>query len=331
MTKTLSKRVTKDPSAWSFVSGKIAAMESELLPRSFFEAVIKSPSRSDARAALGKSPYRVLFPDDKSLDNISAILDQKSKEVRGEIFALCPAHPIENFFGIPSRFRTFRTLFNQASKQSSAQPADLDKLFPIFAVEDAYADGLQEHRDMILRKNPPQAATPLERSLYLDSAACSLMRVVADYVPEDLVKRYMTDRSLLSAWSGIFRQRWSGVPADTIKNWFVYDNSLDLSASILAQENEPKAEIAKRLSVQSSTLLDTMDANRIRQDIDAASSDILRETVLQCRMVPFGAERVLSYLVANEVEMVNLELALSSVANNIDRDVTISRLRREYA
>ncbi|MCD7895800.1 MAG: V-type ATPase subunit, partial [Planctomycetaceae bacterium] len=146
------------------MSGKIAALESELLPRSFFEAVLKAPDRSEARTALGKSPYRVLFPDDKSLDNISAILDQRAKEVRAEIFSLCPPHPLENYFDIGSRFRTFRTLFNQASKQANANPADLDALFPVFAVEPEFADGLREHRDMLYRKNPPQQATPLERS-----------------------------------------------------------------------------------------------------------------------------------------------------------------------
>ena len=133
-------------------------------------------------------------------------------------------------------------MFNKACKQTNPPAAELDALFPVFAVEEAYAGGLREHRDMLLRKSPPQLATPLERSLYLDSAACSLMRVVDDYVPEKLVREYMIDRSLLTAWSGIFRLRWSGVTADMIRAWFVYDKSTDLGASIIAMENEPKAE-----------------------------------------------------------------------------------------
>ena len=330
MAKTLSQKISKRSTAWSFVSGKIAALESELLPRSFFEAILKSSTRADARAALGKSGYRVLFPDDKSLDASSAILDQKAKESRAEVFALCPPHPLENFFGIGSRFRTFRTLFNQMSK-GNPQVAELDSLFPVFAVEDAYADGLREHRDMLSRKNPPQQATPMERSLYLDSAACSLMRVVAEFAPEKLVREYMADRAVLTAWSGIFRSRWNGVSADMIRNWFIFDNSRELASSILAMEHEPKAEIAQRLSSRSAAILEGVDMQRIKTDIDGAASDVLRETVLACRMVSFGAERVLSYLVANEVEMVNLELCLSAVANGIDRDVTLSRLRREYA
>lgn len=331
MTKTLTRKITKNPAAWGFVSGKIAALESELLPRSFFEGILKSSFASEARTALGKSVYRTLFQDDKSLDASSTIIEAKAKEMRAELFKLCPPHPLENYFDLGARFRSFRTLFNRMCQQANPQAADLDALFPVFAVEPAFAEALVEHRNMLWRKSPPQAATPMERSLYLDSAACSLMRVVADYAPETLVRQYMADRAVLTAWSSVFRARWNGVAADMIRNWFIYENSQDLAASILAAENEPKAEITKRLSVRSSAVLEAMDLARIRSDIDSAASDILRETVLACRMVACGAERALSYLVAIEVELVNLELCLSTVANGIDRDVTASRLRREYA
>lgn len=329
--KPLSREIETRPAAWSFISGKVAALEAELLPRAFFEGILKSTSRADARSALGKSVYRTLFPDDRSLDQVSPAIDAKGQEIRAELFKLCPPHPLENFFGIASRFRTFRTLFNQMSKQSNPQVQELDALFPVFAVEPAFADALVEHRNLLGRKNAPQTATPMERSLYLDSAACSLMRVVADYAPERLVRQYMADRAVLTAWAGIFRARWNGVSAEMIRSWFIHEDSPDLASAILAAENEPKAEVAKRLSVRSSAALDALDAARIKADIDSAAADVLRETVLDCRRVSFGAERALSYLVAIEAELVNLDLSLSSVANNIDRQITASRLRREYA
>ena len=331
MSTSLISKITKRPAAWSFVSGKIAALEAELLPRSFFDQLLKSPTRADARSALGKSPYRILFPDDKALDNSSAIIDAKAKEIRAEIFALSPPHPMENYFGIGNRFRTFRTLFNQFSRQANPAVGDLDVLFTAFAVEPEFAAKLEEHRNLLSRKNTPQAAAPVERSLYLDSAACSLMKIVGEYAPEPLVRDYMFDRSLLTAWSGIFRSRWNGVPPDVIRTWYMYDNSNDLASSILASEHEPKAEISRRLSVRSAAALESIDMTRIKLDIDSAASDVLRDTVSACRMVSFGAERALSYLVAIEVELINIELCLSTIANCIDRDVTASRLRREYA
>ncbi|MDR0362352.1 MAG: hypothetical protein LBJ46_06680 [Planctomycetota bacterium] len=328
---TLSTKITRRPAAWTFISGKIAALESELPPRSFFDAILKSENAAEVRSALGKSSYRSLFPDDKSLANVSAIMDAKGKEVRADLFKLCPPHPLENYFGIGSRFRSFRTLFTRLSAQQSVPAGDLDALFPVFAVESEYADRMTGHRRMLNRKYPPQQAMPMERSLYLDSAACTLMGIVGESVPEEPARRYMLDRAVLTAWSGIFRARWNGVSADMIRSWFVFGRNAEFTAEVLATENDPKQAVSGRLSSQSAASLETLDPARIRADIDSASADVLRGTVLDCRRVPFGAERALSYLVAIEVELVNLELCLSAVANNIDRAVTASRLRREYA
>lgn len=320
-----------DIAPWTFVCGRVSALESELLPRSFFETLLKCRDRGEVRSALGKSAYRILFPDDKSIDASSAILDARGKEIRAEIFKACPPHPLVNFFGIGDRFRTFRTLFNQACKQSNPPAAELENLFNLFQVEPEYSIGLREHRAMLSRPNPPQAATPLERSLYLDSAATSLMSAVAASTPEPLSRQYMHDRALLSAWSGIFRSRWNGVPAETIRRWFVFENSHDLATAVLAMENDPRAVIGARLSTRPATAMESVDVARIKADIDSVSSDVLRDSVLECRLTPFGADKVVAYLVAINVELVNLELCLSAVANDIDRETTLSRLRREYA
>ena len=316
---------------WNFVSGKVAAQESELLPRSFFEAILKAPNAAEARAALGKSFYRVLFPDDASLTRASAILDARAKEARAELFSLCPRHQLENYFGIGGRFRSFRTLFNSRARETNPQVLELDALFAVFAVEPAFADRMITHRQMLGSKSSPQAASPMERSLYLDSAACTLMRIVAESVSEPLVRQYMSDRAILSAWSGIFRARWNGVEPEMIRDWFIFDGGSEFATSILAVDNEPRAVVGGRLSMTSATALEMLDGARIKADIDAASADVLRETVLSCRRKSFGPERPLSYLVALEAEMANLELCLVTVANGIDRAVTASRLRREYA
>ncbi|MCL2001753.1 MAG: hypothetical protein FWG74_09980 [Planctomycetes bacterium] len=331
MTTTQNRTTKANPNAWSFVCGRMAALESELLPRSFFETLLKCGNRAEARSVLGKSNYRILFPDDKSLDSVSSILDAKTKEMKADFFKSCPPHPLLSFFDIGYRFRTFRTLFNQACRQSNPPVAELENLFGLFEIEPKYANGLREHRCMLSRSNPPQTASSMERSLFLDSVACSFMSVLSEDTPESLVKRYMRDRAVLSAWSGIFRLRWNGVPAEMIRRWFIFENSFDLAASILATENDPKATVIARLSTQSAMIMESVDVQRIKIDIDSVSSDVLRDMVLTCRMVPFGAERAMSYLLAAEVELVNLELCLSAIGNGIDRDITLSRLRREYA
>lgn len=315
---------------WSFVSGKVVSLEAELLPRAFFDSVVKSRSRADARSALGKSAYRSLFVDDKSLDSASSILAAHGKEVKSEIFKLCPQHPLENFCRINDRFRTFRTLFSQMSKAGSQGRGDLDSLFGEFAVEPKYADKLEEHRNALVRKNTGNVGA-VERSLCLDSAACTIMRTVAQSVPERLVREYMIDKSLLAAWSSIYRSRANGASADVVKAWFLYDGSTEFASAMMASENDPRQLICARLTPRSSAILENIDPHRIKADIDSVAADVLRDTVLACRLCPVGPEKVLAYIVAVETELVNLELALSAVANDLDRDTALSRLRREYA
>lgn len=324
-------KTTSDPVAWNFAGGKISALEAELLPRAFFEGLLKCRDRAEARGTLGKTVYRSYFHDDKSLDDASAVVDARFKEIKTDVFRTCPPHPLINFFGIWDRHRSFRTLFNQACKNAHPPAAEMENLFSLFALDSAYNVGLREHLNMLSQSNSPQTATPLERSLYLDSAAASLMAATAESTPEPLARHYMRDCALLTAWSAIFRLRWSGVPADVIRKWYVFENSTMLAASILATESDPHAAIHGKLSPISAMVLERMDIGGIRRDIDAAAAEILRDTVLQCRLGRGGPERVLAYLVAIQTEMVNLALCLSAIANDIDRDVALSRLRREYA
>ncbi|MDR3210719.1 MAG: V-type ATPase subunit [Planctomycetota bacterium] len=326
-----SIRPVRRPAAWTFVSGKVATLESELLPRSFFSSVLAADDRAGARAALGKAVYRPFFPDDNSLSSASSILDARLKEVRAEIFRLSPPHLLENYFGIAERFRSFRTLFNRLSKQTNPSLGDLEELFPLFAGGAELADSLGEHRRMLGRKTSPQAVSPMERSLYLDSAACTLMLAVAKRMPERLARAYMSDRAILTAWGGILRVRHNGASEEMVRNWYVLGSGGEFAQSVLAAENDPRSAVYRRLSTTTAAALERADAARLKADVDAVAVDSLHDIVLACRQVPFGAERALSYLVAIEVELVNLELSLGAVVNAIDRPTTILRLRREYA
>ena len=323
--------ICRSPAAWGFLCGKIAVLEADLLSRPFFEGILGCSNNAEVRAAMGKSQYSILFPDDKSVSSFNSIIESHAAARRSELFKLCPPYPMENLFTLTARFRSFRTLFNRASSQNNPNVENLDALFPVFTIDGGYATAMTTHRSMLLRKNAPQIASAVERSLYLDSAACTLIKLIGESCPESLVRQYIRDRAILAAWSGIFRARWNGVPADLVRHWFVFGESSEFAVAVTAAENDVKAVVSPRISASASAYLENLDPARIKADIDAAAVDALRETILSCRRVPFGAERALSYLVSLEVELVNLELCLSAVANGIDRKTAASRLRREYA
>lgn len=315
--------------AWGFVCGRIAAREAELQPRAFFDGLLRAQNAADIRQALGKTVYRPLFAHDDAVRDAATILTAYFAEARGDILSLCPPHPIKAYFELSARYRSFRTLFNQRAKQ--AHPDELEALFRALADDEAYARALAEHRAMVFRKDAPQQAGPLERSLYLDSVACTLIDLFAQATPEPLARRFLHDRAVLAAWAAILRARWSQAPAETVRTWFVFGDDRSMASAFLAGEAHPAQAVASFVSAEAGRALAAMDPAHVRADVDAASANALRDTVLACRLVTAGAERVLSYLVALEAEAVNLQLCVTAVMNDMDREQVAARLRKEYA
>lgn len=324
-------RYRKQPSAWCFVSGKIAALEPEILTRAFFEEILRCHDLSAARSVLAKSGYRSLFPDDQSVAESGRILDSYGMQARAEILKLCPAHPVENYFSLLSRYRTFRILFGRLAARHNAPADEFADALAVFADHPGYAAVLAEHQRMVYRTPSPQASSALERSLYLDSVACTLMMVVGQSAQEKLSRAYLCDRAVLAAWSALRRSKANGVDGELARKWFVFGQDTVFAAEVLAAEPDPRSAVLSRLSTPTAAALAAADVNRMRQDIDAVCADALRDLLVSCRRTPFGPERVVSYLAAQETEIVNLELSLGAVANDINRDVALSRLRREHA
>lgn len=333
MMDSLARRIPVDrrPGAWGFVCGQIAALESELSPRAFFDGLLRANGPAELRQAFGKSAYRPLFNSDEAVKNAGPVLDAHFAAARGEILSRSPEHPIKDYFELGARYRSFRTLFNQRGARAGSDADELEALFRDLARQPVYAEALVEHRALVFRKESPQAAGALERSLYLDSVACTLMGLISEATPEPLAKRFLADRAVLAAWSAVMRARWNGAPADGIRKWFVFGQDRSLASSLLAGENHPALAVSPFLSAETGRTLSGLEPSRVRADIDAVSADALRDTVSACRTVTSGAERVLSYLVSLEVEAVNLQLCVAAVVNEMERGPVAERLRREYA
>lgn len=318
--------------SWGFVSGKVSAQEAELLPRSFFEGILRCRDLNEARQALGKTVYRSLFASDETIRDFSEVLNTYADSHAAEIFSLSPPHPLSLAWGLLTRYRTFRTLFNQLAGQNNPVLADLERTFAILTGDETLQKAMKEHLNCLARRESPQTANAVERSLFLDSAACTVLDLLKTYAKEPLIATYLHDRALLSAWSAILRARWNGVPADSLKRWFIFGDDTTFAAEVCASEHNPAAVVRSRLkSPSASSVIDQTDSSVLRNDVDAIVAEAMRDTIWSCRQVSFGPEKVLSHLCAVEVEVINLQLSLSAVALGIDRKVVTARLRREYA
>jgi vacuolar-type H+-ATPase subunit C/Vma6 len=325
-----SKSVSR--SEWGYISGRLSVLETLLLGRSFFEGLLKARDLSEVRSAMAKTPYRTVFTTDEAIRNYHAVLDKYSEAIISDIYSNSPPHVLKSFFDVLSRYPVFRGIFLRAAARG-ASLSEIDSSFDTLALTEAEQEALLRHRSMLRDREAPQNADPVARSLFLDSVVCTLRLSQAGAAKEEQVSHLLRDIAVLKCWSAILRSRWNGTSSEVIRRWFTLPDivgDLVKDAAALAESN-PAGALTDRISEHALLVVKEVGHERIRRNVDAVAGEAIREGALQCRMVSYGPERVLGYVIAFHVEQENLRLALSSAVSRVAPQIVSERLRREYA
>jgi vacuolar-type H+-ATPase subunit C/Vma6 len=317
---------------WGYISGRLSVLETLLLSRSFFEGILKAHDLSEVRSALAKTPYRAVFTTDEAIRNYHAVLDKYSEAIISDIYGNSPPHVLKSFFDIMSRYPVFRGIFLRAVARG-ASLSEIDSSFDTLTSTEEEQEALLLHRSMLRDRETPQHADAVARSLFLDSVFCTLRLKLAGKAPEELVTSLLRDIAALQCWSAVLRSRWNGTSSEVIRRWFVLpDISGDMVKDTTAlAESNPAGALTERISEHALQIVKEAGHERIRRNVDNVAGEAIREGALQCRMVPYGPEKVLGYVVAFQVEQENLRLALSSVVSRVAPQIVAERFRREYA
>jgi len=202
--------------------------------------------------------------------------------------------------------------------------------FRRLAPHPTYANRFKEHRAMLYGVNGIQIAGAPERSLFLDSAACTLIDLFAEMSPEPKVKRCLHDRAALSAWAAVVRARNNRIPPESLRQWFIFGEDRSFVIAILRDETQLIQAMKPFVGDAAYRVLERTEPGRLRDDVDAVVAEALRGDLLECRRVVTGPERVLAYLEALAVEETNIRLCCAAVVGDMNRDVVVGRLRMEY-
>ncbi len=318
--------------SWGYVCGRIAVLETQLLPRGFFEGMLKSRTVADARSALAKTAYRAVFATDEQVRGFSDVLDSWGDSVVNDLLAVSPKHMIITFFEALRRYPVFRGLFVKAAARG-ASPSDLEATFETIAANSFDRNVLADHYAILRAKDSPQTADGVARSLFLDSVILTLRLAVADSAPEEKIRNLLRDIALLQCWTVVLRTRWNGTPADVIRRWFIipdpYGDMVRNTASLA--DTNPVGGLSGFVSEGVLRILRETGNEQISRDVDAAAREAVRDQALDLRYTVYGPERVLAFLVAHGVELENLRLALASIVHGVEPRIVMERLRREYA
>ncbi len=318
--------------AWGYVCGRIAVLETQLLPRGFFEGMLKSKSVADARSTLAKTTYRAVFTADEQVRGFSDVLDVWADSVVNDLLAVSPPHMIISFFEALRRYPVFRGLFIKAAGRS-ASPSDLEATFEAIATNPFERSVLEGHCAMLRAKDSPQTADTVARSLFLDSAILTLRLAIAESASEEKVRGLLRDIAVLQCWTAVLRSRWNGTSSDVIRRWFIIpDLYADMVKNVASlADTNPVGGISGFVSERVLRSLRETGNEQIRRNVDAAAGEAVRDQALELRSTVYGPERVLAFLVAYAVEQENLRLALTSTVHGVEPRIVMERLRREYA
>ncbi|HRU04644.1 MAG TPA: V-type ATPase subunit [Candidatus Brocadiia bacterium] len=316
------------PHAWCYASGRVAALESEWIPASEFESLARRTSVAEARAALGKTRYRGAFATDEAVKDFVNALAAIGERENADLLAVCPPHVMAEFLALPGRYLAFRALFLRRCEREP-RVEELDEAFSALADTADTRAALEEHRDMLRRRDPPQTADAVARSLFLDGAGARVALALAQSAPEPEARRFMLDHAALRAWACARRAVWNGAPASEVERWMVVGGEWE-GLPIAAAASERMDAVAPWLSREAADRLAAQGEERARKDIDAAVDAVTGLGARDLRLAPFGAGRVLSYLESARQERLNLRIALSAPALGVDPAAALEGLRTTY-
>ena len=326
------QQVSSDATQWAYISGRISVLETQLLNRSFFEALARSKSIADAQSLLSKTPYRGFFPSNESIIDYSTNLDQAFTRTLEGVLKDAPPHIMRSYFHVSERYVYFRNLFIRLSGRN-ASVNELENTFSFLAENEDEQEAVARHREMVATRTAPQNDQPVARSLFLDSVLVMLKLKIVSLVEEEMVKNILRDTTILECWTAILRNRWNGTDAETIQKWFLvppeYAEFVRNTAH-LALTN-PVPALHGHVSENIVNLFQGITPDILRQNIDILIRDAIRENVLGSRMITYGPEKVLAFYLALRIEIENLRLALAAVISGIESRTVIERFRREYA
>jgi hypothetical protein len=311
------------PEAWTFASGRIAALEGQLLSAESLDRLAGAESPAAAAAALAESPLRAAAG--------AASAEEAARAVAGHYAALldslaasCPSGALIELLSLPARCRALK---ERARRELSADAASgaggglspeaaLRLLGDDFAADGHVADALRLAGAALADARPPAPGLALD--LCLDSArlmeAPELAAELGDAGVTAHVSAETAVRSVLTVWRA--RLLAEGGAAPELAAWLprlflrgalaeamagrLWAKPLSAWAALLGEELDPRLGAETFGAGEPASL----------GGWEKAAFDWLSAGARELRRQTFGAGRVRGFAWALEVEARNVRLAL---------------------
>lgn len=335
----------KTDTRYTYSVARIRALERRLLDRARIEMMLEARTAQDVLKILAETDYGSLLAEVKDVHQYEIILGMERKKVFELLRKIAPQKEIIDIFAVRYDFHNFKVLLKAkylgelaAELTVDAGTIDPGKLEKMVA-EDDWRDLPANYRKAVETavSGFNQTGDPQAFSFLLDSAMFEILIDLAKQSgSEYLVNYYRIQIDLLNI-GAFLRVKNLKKSREFLDNVLLANGTIEKRVFLLLyNEPEPADALISRLNLTDYAPIVEEGArfwakHRTTTHFEKLADNYLLEFVKNAKLVVFGVEPLLAYLVAKEIEIRVIRMIMVGKLNGIPAEDIRERLRDVYA
>jgi V/A-type H+-transporting ATPase subunit C len=326
---------------YAYAVGRIRAMETRLLDRGKIDRMVEAKSAEEALKVLGESEYAEYLTDLGSVHQFEKILDAELRRIYLDLRKISPDTEIIGLFARKFDYHNLKVLIkaNQLGEKR-------DELLVPDVGNISLAELIRAVSDDDYKNLPPRMRQAAERlseqfrlepdpqrvDLLLDRAMYEEI-LESDALKNPFLKGYFTNLIDLLNIKTYLRVRRTNRPKDFLEQALLPKGDVDMTK--LVQLAEPLEVLVDRLAfsryahvveegIQTYQKTDTLTR------YEKLADDHLIKYAKQAKVVTFGPEPIVGYLLAKENEIKMIRIIMVGKINHLATEEIKERLRDVY-
>ena len=330
----MGKTIARDK--WTFASGRAAALEARMLPRSFFERLAELSGPEEIIHNLGETPLsgQLARPEELREAHLKAraFRDGAFEEMR----RYSPSTGLADLMELQKEFRSLKNFVKKHDLGLDVAPvasrygeevwerlwAGQEVNVPVY-----FQTAAQRIKAIV----GPKATQAAFLDAACDSACLAALCEAAQMTGSDFIVEHYSRYDTVKGIEMLWRAKMGGLGDEVLHVLTEGRQDAALFGAIRKSDEaewpEMLASALRGLSVE--RVAGAKDLDRVREFV-AAADEWQMSFVRQARLVPYGIERVFGYLLGIDAEAANLALCLCGRAYGIAPELLLRRLRACY-
>lgn len=341
MKRSLIQKVQKE-TRWCYISGRIKAVERDLISQSHYQSLISSQYHHDLIRAFSDTYYKGLFRQEEDLFRYDEIINMDIDERLGWIQKYSPQTLVHDLFKVRTDLqhlkegiKSYVSTLHQDRMVNEKEIMQDDLFHSLSSGPDGIPIEYEDALHAIVKKYK-ERKTLQSIDFEADRQMLAILYRIANGSESDLIKRYFYSFIDLKNLCALWRLKAIGQQRELMRDiLFIHPESHltlnDMECLYDRDHNKWAAELSSCGYQDIFSLEKTMVHGTIHLvEIERKCDDFLNDIVKGAKYIPFGVEVVFGYMAGFLTEVLNIKIIIVSKLNHLSEEVIRAKLRQVY-